>query len=44
MEEFKKSKKNDELLGLNKNIDRRDFLNSTLLGAGSLLYSMGAPS
>ena len=44
MEEFKKSKKNDELLGLNKNIDRRDFLNSTLLGAGSLLYSMAAPS
>ena len=44
MEEFKKSKNNDELLGLNKNIDRRDFLNSTLLGAGSLLYSMAAPS
>lgn len=44
MSDSKKSKKNDELIGLNKKIDRRDFLNSTLIGAGSLLYSMSAPS
>ena len=36
--------KNDKLLGLNQKIDRRDFLNSTLLGAGSALCSMSAPS
>ena len=36
--------KDDKLLGLNQKIDRRDFLNSTLLGAGSVLYSMSAPS
>ena len=44
MEEFKSSKKSDRLLGLNQKIDRRDFLNSSLLGAGSILYSMSAPS
>ena len=40
----KDNKKEDLLLGLNKKIDRRDFLNSSLLGAGSVLYSMSAPS
>ena len=44
MEKFNSSKKNDRLLGLNQKIDRRDFLNSSLLGAGSILYSMSAPS
>ena len=42
---MKKDNKNEDLLlGLNKKIDRRDFLNSSLLGAGSVLYSMSAPS
>ena len=44
MRKVDKSKHNDELLGLNKNIDRRDFLNSALIGSGSLLYSMSAPA
>ena len=39
-----KIQKNDELIGLTKKIDRRDFLNSALLGAGGLLYSMAAPA
>ena len=39
-----KTQKNDELIGLTKKIDRRDFLNSALLGAGGLLYSMTAPA
>ncbi|MEC7859793.1 MAG: NAD(P)-binding protein [Pseudomonadota bacterium] len=38
------NKKRDQKLGLNQKIDRRDFLNSTLLGAGSALYSMSSPS
>ena len=33
----------DDRLGLNSNIHRRDFLNSTLLGAGSALFSMSSP-
>jgi len=36
--------KNRDKLGLNQKIDRRDFLNSTLLGAGGALYSMSSPS
>jgi len=38
------NKNRDQKLGLNQKIDRRDFLNSTLLGAGSALYSMSSPS
>jgi spermidine dehydrogenase len=44
MRKVDKSKNNDELLGLDQNIDRRDFLNSALIGSGSLLYSMSAPA
>ena len=38
------NKKNDDSLGLNQKIDRRDFLNSSLLGAGGALYAMSSPS
>ena len=33
----------DKSLGLSSKILRRDFLNSTLLGAGSALFSMSSP-
>lgn len=44
MKKNNRNKKRDQKLGLNQKIDRRDFLNSTLLGAGSALYSMSSPS
>ena len=44
MKKNNQDKKRDQELGLNQKIDRRDFLNSTLLGAGSALYSMSSPS
>jgi len=44
MKNKKNNQKNDNLLGINKKIDRRDFINSTLVGAGTALYSMLSPS
>ena len=44
MPKIKKPKTSqDKSLGLNSKILRRDFLNSTLLGAGSALFSMSSP-
>ncbi len=37
-------KKNDELLGLNSEITRRDFVGGTLLGSGAALLAMKSPS
>lgn len=37
-------KKHRQLLGMDSNITRRDFLNATLLGTGSMLITLPAPS
>jgi spermidine dehydrogenase len=44
MKNKKNYQKNDDSLGINKKIDRRDFINSTLVGAGTTLYSMLSPT
>ena len=44
MKNKKNNQKNDDSIGINKKIDRRDFINSTLVGAGTALYSMLSPT
>jgi spermidine dehydrogenase len=39
-----REKKNDESLGLNSEITRRDFIGGTLLGSGAALLAMKSPS
>ena len=37
-------KKHEQLLGMDSPITRRDFLNASLIGAGSMLVTLPAPS
>lgn len=39
-----KNSRSDQILGLDQNITRRDFLNSTLLASGSLLFHGATPA